>query len=303
MIKKDIFNGDIKEQFRASAKDRLYRFMLADRTIRGAIIHSSKMVNEMRANHELGPLETLVLGQAYIAAGLLSSSLKDKNDRICINIKCSGPVKGFDVEANAYGEVRGFLKTERIEVSSPQNISSLSGLFGAGFLTVIKNIDNAKIPYTGQVALEHGSIAEDLANYFLVSEQIPTGFKLSVSFDDAEQVVGAGGLFLQALPGADPEMLIQAEKIIQTMPALGELYTQGKTPENIIMTEFESLKPQILTNTRVEFFCRCSKEKMEGYLKNLSQEEKKDIAAQSDLPLEIRCHNCNSKYRLSANLT
>ena len=38
MIKKDIFKKDVREQFRASAKDRLYRFMLADRTIKGAIV-------------------------------------------------------------------------------------------------------------------------------------------------------------------------------------------------------------------------------------------------------------------------
>jgi molecular chaperone Hsp33 len=56
MIKKDIFNHDVKEQFRAAAKDRLYRFMMADKMIKGVVVHSTRMVNEMRANHHLGPL-------------------------------------------------------------------------------------------------------------------------------------------------------------------------------------------------------------------------------------------------------
>ncbi|RLC22683.1 MAG: Hsp33 family molecular chaperone HslO, partial [Deltaproteobacteria bacterium] len=126
MIKKDIFNKDVKEQFKASAKDRLYRFIMADRTIKGAVVHSTRMVNEMRVNHELGPLETLVLGQGYIAASLLCSGLKDKNDRVSMSIQCSGPIKGLDVESNMFGEVRGYLKVPKIEVKHPEKIKYLS---------------------------------------------------------------------------------------------------------------------------------------------------------------------------------
>jgi len=189
MIKKDIFNKDVKEQFKASAKDRIYRFIMADQMIRGAIVHSTRMVNEMRANHGLGPLETLVLGQAYVAVSLLCSTLKTRNDKISMNIQCSGPVKGLDVESNVFGEVRGYLKTQQIKVKNPERIKYLSTLYGAGFLTMTKYLENAPTPYSGQVALEHGSIAEDLANYFLISEQIPTGFKLSIFFDDKEEVM------------------------------------------------------------------------------------------------------------------
>lgn len=296
MIKKDIFNNDVKEQFKASAKDRLYRFIMADKTMKGAIVHCTRMVNEMQANHDLGPLETLVLGQAYIAASLLCSGLKDKSDRVSINIRCSGPIKGLDVESNVFGEVRGYLKTQEINVEKYEKIKYLSTLYGAGFLTVTKYQDNAPAPYSGQVALEHGSIAEDLANYFLTSEQIPTGFKLSVFFDDKEKVTGAGGIFLQALPGADPAQVITAEKVIQTIDSLGELFARGQTPEAVIHREFSSLNPQILGSSRVEFFCRCSKDRMEGYLKNLAKQEKEDMMKNGPFPVEVRCHHCNSVY-------
>lgn len=299
MIKKDIFKKDVREQFRASARDRMYRFIMADRTIKGAIVHTTRMVSEMRANHDLDPLETLVLGQAYIAAGLLCSGFKDKNDRVSLNIQCSGPIKGLDVESNAYGEVRGYLKTGRIEVKAPAKLKSLSSLYGAGFLTVTKYIENSPAPYSGQVALEYGSIAEDLANYFLVSEQIPTGFRLSVFFDEAEEVRGAGGIFLQALPGADPAKLAEAEKIIQGIHSLGEVFAKGKTPEEVVLEEFSTLDPRILDNSRVEFFCRCSKNRMEGFLKGLSQAEREDMAAKGPFPIEVRCHHCNSLYQFN----
>jgi molecular chaperone Hsp33 len=213
-----------------------------------------------------------------------------------MNIQCSGPVKGLDVESNVFGEVRGCLKTQHIEVKNSENIKYLSTLYGAGFLTVTKYLENAPTPYSGQVSLEHGSIAEDLANYFLISEQIPTGFKLSVFFDDKEAVKGAGGIFLQALPGADPKKVIEAEKMIQGIGSLGELFAKGSLPETIIHEAFSTLNPQFLSNSRVEFFCRCSKDRMQGYLKNLPPKEKKDMIKNGPFPIKVRCHHCNSVY-------
>lgn len=296
MIKKDIFSRDVKEQLKASAKDKIYRFIMADGMIKGAVVHATRMVREMRANHETGLLETLVLGQAYIAASLICSGLKGKNDRISIAIDCSGPVKGLDVEANVFGEVRGYLKPPRIEVEDPAEINGLAKLFGAGFLTVTQYLENGDAPYSGQVALAYGSIAEDLANYYLVSEQIPTGFILSVAFDEREEVKGAGGIFLQAMPGADLEKVGAAEKMLLEIASLGELLGKGESPEAIIAGTFAALDPKFLESSRVEFFCRCSKEGMAGYLKGLPLADRKEILENGPFPVVIHCHNCNSVY-------
>lgn len=298
MIKKDIFNHDVKAQFKAASKDRMYRFMMADDQIKGAVVHSTRMINEMRANHGLGPLETLVLGQAYIAAALICSGLKGK-DRASLNIQCSGPIKGLDVEANVFGEVRGYLKANPIQVKNPGKVKRLSSLFGAGFMSVTKYLDDAQVPYSGQIALENGSIAEDLALYFLQSEQIPTGFKLSLFFDDKEQIKGAGGIFLQAMPGADPEKVMEAEKQIQQINSLGEAFSKGVSPEDAINEHFSTLGPRFLGSSRVEFFCRCTLDRMKGYLKGMGEVEKADILEKGPFPLEVRCHHCNSVYRFA----
>ena len=299
MIKKDIFNHDVKAQFQASAKDKMYRFTMADGKIRGAVVHATRMVQEMRSNHNLGPLETLVLGQGYVAASLMGVGLKEKNDRLSIQIKCSGPIKGLDVECNVYGEVRGYLMTDQIEVENPDKIKYLSTLYGAGFLTVTKYLDNAVQPYSGQVALEHGSVAEDLANYFLVSEQLPTGFKLGVSFDENGEVSGAGGILLQALPGVDIDMVTGAEKTMARMEDIGKMFADGRAPEEVVLEGFSDLAPKILSNARVEFYCRCSKEKMFTYLNGLAREDRDDLRQNGPFPIEVRCHHCNSVYQFS----
>ncbi|MBI9091490.1 MAG: Hsp33 family molecular chaperone HslO [Desulfobacterium sp.] len=298
MIKKDIFEGSIKDQLRASAQDRLYRFMMADGMIRGAVVKSTRMINEMRANHQLGGVETLVLGQAYIAGALLTANLKAK-DRVSINIQCSGPLKGLDVEANVFGEVRGFLKNPIFSTEGNQEATTLSPFFGAGFLTVTKYLEEARQPYAGQVVLEYGSIAEDLANYFLTSEQTPSAFNLSVHFNSRGDVIGAGGLFLQAMPGVEEGVLDDAQEMLRKIPSLGEAFADTVEPEAIVKEQFHSLMPVFLGNHRVEFFCRCTEEAMRGHLASLPQDDLVEIRGNGPFPVELRCHNCNTVYNFT----
>ena len=298
MQKKKPYGDTLKEQLRAGARDRLYNFLLADGAMRGVIMNGIRMVNEMRANHELGILETLVLGRAYLGAGLMSADLKS-NDRISIKIDCSGPIKGLVVEANAFGEVRGFLKRMPIPIDKPMESFDLSPFFGAGFLSVTKYLEDAKQPFTGQVMLEHGNIAKDLASYYLTSEQIPTAFNLSIKFDPTGQVTGAGGLFLQAMPQADEELAGSMEERVTSLPSLGEVFTEAKDPEALVASAFKDYSPRLLANRRIEFMCHCNPEQVRNLLMMLPLDELKDIRDKGPFPVEINCHYCSTPYQFT----
>jgi molecular chaperone Hsp33 len=293
MIKKNIEGESLKERLLASAKDRLYNFFLAGGAIRGAILHGSRLLKEMRANHELGILETLVLGRAYLGAGLMSANLKG-TDSTSLKIECSGPIKGLTVEVNAFGEVRGFLKNIPIPMDKPMADFNLAPFFGAGFLSVIRYLEDAKQPFTGKVTLKYGNIAQDLANYFLTSEQIPTAFNLSIKYDKKGDVTGAGGLFLQAMPGADGPLTAELEELVIKFPSLGEVFAKGQEPEALIQEVFQKYTPLFLANKRIEFMCHCSPERLRGVLTMLPIDELKDIRDNGPFPLEMRCHYCNT---------
>jgi molecular chaperone Hsp33 len=299
MIKKTLNGETLKERLLASAKDRIYKFLLAGGAVRGAILHGTRMVNEMRANHELGILETLVLGRAYLGAGLMTANLKGA-DAISLKIDCCGPIKGLTVEANAFGEVRGFLKNVPIPIDKPMVDFNLSPFFGAGFLAVTRMIEDAKQPFTGKIALEYGNIAQDLANYFLKSEQIPTAFNLSIKYDKSGNVTGAGGLFLQAMPGADDALAAELEALVIDLPSLGEAFTEGQKPERLIQTVFKRYTPHFLADQRVEFMCHCSPERVRDVLMMLPVDELNDIRANGPFPLEMRCHYCNTVYHFGS---
>ena len=298
MQKKKPYGDTLKEKLLASAKDRLHKFMLAEGAIRGAIMNGTRLVNEMRTNHELGILETLVLGRAYLGAVLMAADLKS-DDRISIKFDCSGPIKGLVVEANAFGEVRGFLKQIPIPLAKPMESFNLSPLFGAGFLSVTKYLEDAKQPFTGQVMLEYGNIAKDLANYYLTSEQVPTAFNLSIKFDTQGHVTGAGGLFLQALPQADDDLAAGLEQRVVSLPSLGEEFAADSDPVELVHEAFRDYGPRFLNNHRIEFMCHCNRERIHSLLTLLPIDELKDIRENGPFPLEITCHYCNTQYHFS----
>ncbi len=298
MIKKTLERESLKERLLASARDRIYNFLLAGGAVRGVILHGTRMINEMRANHELGILETLVLGRTYLGAGLMSADLKG-SDRISLKIECTGPIKGLTVEANAFGEVRGFLMNIPIPLSEPMENFDLAPFFGTGFLSVIRYLEDAKQPFTGKIALKFGNIAQDLANYYLTSEQIPSAFNLSIKYDRAGEVTGAGGLFLQAMPGADDALTAELEERVIAFPSLGEVLGEGQEPQDLIQHIFQKYTPNFLASKRIEFMCHCSPERLSSILAMLSTDELKDIRNNGPFPLEVRCHYCNTLYHFS----
>ena len=295
LIKKEPYGKTLKERLMASARDRIHQFLLADGTVRGALLHGTRMVNEMRANHDLGILETLVLGHAYLGAGLMAASLKGR-DRLSLQFECSGPIKGLVVQSNAYGEVRGHLFNVPIPLKGPLDTFDLSPFFGAGFLSVTKTLEDAKQPFTGKVMMEHGTIAKDLAHYFLQSEQINTAFNLSVKFDREGTVTGAGGLFLQAMPDADERTIADLEARVWDLPSIGKVFSEETDPEALILESFQQLSPRFIGSHRVEFMCHCNKDRTRSLLTMLPVDDLKDLRDNGPFPVELRCHHCNTRY-------
>jgi molecular chaperone Hsp33 len=296
MEKKRITGDTLKARLKASARDRVYSFALAQGAVFGVIMNGTRMLNEMRVNHELGILETLVLGRAYLGVGLMAAELKGQ-DRIGLRIQCSGPIKGLVAEANAFGEVRGFLKEVPIPIERPMDDTDLSSFFGAGSLSVTRYLKDAKQPFTGQVMLKYGNIAKDLANYYLESEQIPTAFNLSINFDKEGNVTGAGGLFLQAMPGIDDEMAEDLEGRVAVLPSLAVAFAKGDDPQDFVRVAFDNYSPDFLSDQRIEFMCHCNKEKLRGLLMLMHMDQLDEILTNGPFPLEMRCHHCNTGYR------
>jgi len=301
MIKKAIYGKGLREQLEASQKDKLYQFLLANGTVRGVLLHATKLINEMQANHETGVWETLILGYAYLGALLLTTSLKGQ-ERLLLKLSCRGPLVGLEVEANAFGEVRGYLKVKQLPPMASlacHNKIDLKPFWEDGYLRVIRYLEKAKTPFEGQVELTSGSFALNLAYYLLQSEQTPSSCSLSIHLGKKGEVLGAGGLLIQALPGATEATLIDLEKTVEDLPGIGQEFAAGTSAQAFILSYLAKYCPEVLSERRVEFMCHCSQERFRSYLKALGKEELGRLVAEGPLPLRLTCYNCNTTYEYS----
>ena len=258
------------------------------------------MIREMKNNHELGVLETIVLGQAYLGTALMAAALKEEGV-VQLKIECGGPLQGLSAEGDSHGTVRGYLLQNPIPLDEIPDSLDTSRLFGPGFLSVTRYTVKSGKPFTSQVMLRTGRLAEELAGYYLESEQIPTVFNLSVHLDKNGDVAGAAGLFLQAMPGSDEHILEQVQNTAVSLPSLGSAVKDISDIPGFLKDIFGEFHPQMLSDKRVEFFCNCERERFRTFLENLSKAEKAEILEKGPFPLVTTCFNCNTSYEFGKN--
>ena len=150
--------------------------------------------------------------------------------------------------------------------------------------------------------MRYGSLAEDLAYYFATSEQTPSALNLSVSFDHAGHVTGAGGIFIQALPGARDTTVREVERLLRDEPALGAAFAGGEQPPDLLERVFGAHQPVILARRRVLFMCHCSAARFRHHLAALLRTELEDILEHGPLPVVTTCLFCNTTYRFGRDV-
>ena len=140
MIKTKITDKELLEHIASLPEDGRDVFLLSNGQVRVTAISATETINQMRANHKTGLLESYVLGQAYIA-GLLLTSMVKGNDRIQLQIECGGPIKGISIESWACGAVRGYMLENPIGLTKPLTSLDTSLLYGPGFITISRILE------------------------------------------------------------------------------------------------------------------------------------------------------------------
>ena len=298
MIKPELHDPVSLERLARLPADGMTVFTLEGDSVRGTLVNATAMITLAREAHGLGILETLVLGKAYLAMALLSSTLKGA-DRLALKAEGDGPAQGFSVDCDAAGNVRGRLYANPFELDGPPESLDTGPLLGKGQLTLVRYPEGRTEPVSGSVAMRTGRLAEDLAYFYHLSEQTRTSFSLGIHFDAEGRVAGAGGLFLQALPGASAEALDRVERLVYGLPALGETFATGAGRMDVALRSFPFFDLNLLDERRVEFHCPCAKGRLAAFLGSLPEDELADAAENGPFPLEVKCHNCGSAYGFS----
>ncbi len=278
-------------------QDTVVRATTAGGTVRATAIVSTHTVEDARIRHATSATATAALGRSLTAAALLGAGLKD-GQSVLLRVLGDGPIGGVIAQADAEGHVRGYAVHPHADLpQTRQRKLDVGGLVGRrGMLHVTRDL-GLRTSYHGSAPLVSGEIAEDLASYFATSEQIPSVVALGVLVAPDLTVLTAGGLCVQVLPGAHPEVIQGVEARARRLPPITQMMSQGHTAEDLLTACLGDLQPHIAQRTPLAFRCQCSRERVEGVLYLLGVEELEALLAQEGRA-EVTCRFCGDRYLL-----
>lgn len=277
---------------------RIVRTISKDASVVCSAIDGTDIVSEIERIHKTSAVITAALGRLALGTSLIGFGLKDKDDSVTVKIKGGGPVGSMTAVSDSFGNVKAYADENIVELPlRPDGKLNVGGAVGkSGTITVIKDI-GLKEPYVGQVELVSGEIAEDITNYFAVSEQIPTVCALGVLVNPDLTVKKAGGFILQLLPFAPESCVDIIEKNIAEAPSVTTMLEFGLSAEDIAMKALEGLEPNVLDDFEVNYRCGCSRERTERILMSLSEKDINSLA--EDEITEVKCHFCDKVYHFT----
>jgi molecular chaperone Hsp33 len=295
--------------------DSIARALAAGGRLRGVAAVTTDLADEARRRHGTYPVASAALGRALTAALLLGSTVKG-DERVSLQFNGDGPMREVFAEADALGRARGYVRRPAVVLPSKNGKLDVGGALGAtGTLSVMRWGPGGQ-PYQGVIPLASGEIAEDVATYLTVSDQIPSTVVLGVFVGPDGNVVAAGGFMVQRMPlegahawngDADFQLTAEEEKIIQRveanlapLPGASTLVRQGATPRSMLETAFAGLDPQFVHEGPVAFFCPCSHDRVIRTLITLGPDDL-DRLAREHGGTTATCHFCSTDYRFEAD--
>lgn len=274
--------------------DGLARTTAAGQSIRAVAAVTTRLVDEARRCHRTAPTASAALGRT-LTAGLLLGSLLREDETISLQFVGTGPLRGILVDANARGEVRGFVSQPRTHLPSRNGKLDVGAAVGSGTFVVMRSQPWLSAPHRSILPIVSGEIGQDMAHYLLNSEQIPSAVSLGVFVRPDESVSAAGGFVIQAMPGAADELVARLENTVTGTHPVSDLVRRGATSHDILHEVVGAFSPSVVEEHEVRFVCRCSRDRVLGALSVLGHDEVRDLVDKQGLA-EVTCEFCNTRF-------
>ena len=282
----------------------ILRGMTRDGSARIIVLNSRPIVNEAIRIHQTSPVATAALGRLLTACSMMGCMMGEKEDRMSITVTGEGPLGKLIAASDYMGNVRGYVQHPDADVPlKPNGKLDVGSAIGGGTMTVLKDMGGQE-PTNGTSPLVSGEIAEDIASYFAISEQIPTLCALGVLVDKDLSCLAAGGVLVQLLPFADPAVVDQLEKNAASLTNISKQFEKGLSNEQIAAIALDGIEYDLFDEIDVDYKCTCSRERMAAALHSVGKKELRrmldeQIAEGKPEELTISCQFCNNSYRFT----
>lgn len=280
---------------------KIVRYITEDGSAFVIAADTTDMVTEMERIHKTSAVVSAALGRLLTAASMIGDLLKGREDSVTIKLNGNGPAGSLIAVSDSNGNARGYVQNSIVEL--PLNDKGKLDVRGAvgtdGYLYVIKDI-GLKEPFMGATQIVSGEIAEDITNYFAVSEQTPSVCALGVLVNPDLTINCSGGFIIQLLPGCPEEIINAIEKAVAEIPSVTEMLSKGMTADDIAKKAMNGIKINKLDESNIEYKCNCSRERVEKALISTGIDSLMEMA-DSDEPTAVECHFCDKVYSFTSD--
>ena len=279
--------------------DELVRVIAKDAPVKAMAITGTALVERARQIHDTWPVATAALGRLLMAASMMGDMLKEEKGSVTLRVRGNGPLGSLTAVSDSEGNVRGYVQNPAVDVPRKAHAKLDVGA-AVGFdgdLTVIKDM-GMKEPYVGTIQLVGGEIAEDIAAYFVESEQIPTACALGVLIAPDQTVQAAGGYLIQLLSGADDSAISAIERGIAKVGAVSAALDAGVSALELLRQVLAEFDLEVLETSPVEYRCYCSEDRVSRALISMGRDELTNLIEEQG-GAELTCQFCDRVYTFS----
>ena len=265
-------------------------------TIKISAAITTDVVEEAAKIHKLSKTTSAALGRVLTAAAIIGSWQKNEQDSITLSINGNGPAGKIVATCKNDGYVKGYVTNPGADLPTREADGKIdvAGIVGEGNLTLVMDTGMKK-PYTGTVNLTTGEIAEDLAVYFLQSDQVPSAVGLGVLVDVDYSIKAAGGFIIQLMPDATEEQISKLEENLKELPSVTSILDEYHDAEKLIEILMKDIDFNILEKREITYKCNCSREKVEDAIVSVGPREIEEILRE-DKKAEVSCYFCDKVY-------
>ncbi len=282
-------------------KSTMLRAMTRDGSARLIVINSREMVNGMRRAHTTSPTATAALGRTLTAASMIGTMLPEEGDTVTVTFSGDGEAGKIIAVGDYFGNVKGYIQNPLANPpKKPNGKLDVGAAVGAGTLSFVKAVGDGDLQ-TGMTEIVTGEIAEDIATYFALSEQIPTVLSLGVRVDKDYSCLAAGGVLIQLLPFPDENTVNLIERNAQRLSNISQYFEMGMSNEEIADMAMADIPYDVFDNLEVEYKCDCARDRMRKKILSLGSAEIAKMLDEQQAegkPRELTaiCRFCNTEY-------
>ena len=278
--------------------DYLVKALAYNGQVRAYAAQTTETVGEAQRRHYTWPTASAALGRA-MTAGVMMGAMQKGEEKITIKVEGDGPLGIILVDADAKGNVRGYVTNPQthFDLNEHGKLDVRRAVGNTGTLSVVKDV-GLRDHFTGQVPLVSGELGEDFTYYFAKSEQTPSSVGVGVLVNPDNTILAAGGFIIQIMPGASDEVIGDIENRLGSISPISTMIREGHTPEEILTQVLGTENVKMLEKMPVQFLCTCSKERFANAIISLGEKEIQDMI-EEDGEANAQCHFCNSTYHYS----